>query len=116
MTGKQWRISVIVAMMEYGEQQTGGHDVMHIVNLLFPKARSWYGEAEFELNQFRKHLAFLRELSRPPSLERQLLWALSSGVRRRHTIPKDFRSFLSTHQFRNSYLRNMANVRQQAAA
>ena len=117
MNGKGWRISVIVAMLEYGEREAGGSDVVHVANLIFPNANAWYGAAQFELDEYRKHLMFLRDAPDPPSLEKQLSWALSSGVRKRHLIAKDFRMFLNSHSVRSDVLRRMADlVRQPAAA
>lgn len=116
MNGKAWRISIIVAMLEYGENAVGGSDVIHIARAIFPRAHPWYDQAEFELSEFRKHLAFMKDGGEPPSLQKQLKWTLSSGVRAWHTVPKDFRNFLNSHPCRHPYLREMADGRRKPNA
>jgi len=96
-------------MLEHGERQATTSDLMKITRAIFPEEHPWDGDAEFELDQYRKLLAFLREVRNSPSLETQLKWALTSRVRHGYSkVPREFNNFLKTYNGQNRFLREMA--------
>lgn len=118
MNGKTWHVAIYVTMLEHGEAQTTATKVVSVANEMFPgdPLPAWLPAAEWELGQFRKHLAFLREpgTGPSPSLIRLLKWSLTGyGLRPKHPIVMRFREYLSCHDLKNPELRKMANVRTQ---
>jgi hypothetical protein len=88
MNGRAWRIAIYRVMLAVGEDGTTGELVAETANRLFPSMqyRAVVLEAQWELSQFRKHLAFLREPhmgAAAPSIEQLLKWALKFPGNRR---------------------------------
>lgn len=120
MNGKTWRISIYVAMLENGETETTGRQVAEIANEMFTESpfSAYELEADWELLQFRKHLAFMRAGAGPtPTLIQLLKWSLTgSGLKPGHPIIRQFQTFLNTHTIASQQLRGMRNERKPPVA
>jgi hypothetical protein len=85
MNGRAWVISCCIAVLEVGEQQATGADVAAIAGRLFPSATypAHPDEGDFELRQFRRHLAFLRDpcVEDPADVLQLLTWAVGHPLR-----------------------------------
>jgi hypothetical protein len=80
MNGKQWRIAILVGMLEYGEDTVSGEQVVDIAHKLFPTVQfpAWSDDADWEIEQTRKLSAFMREgAGICPTLMDRLSWALT---------------------------------------
>ena len=109
MNGRAWRVSVCLAMREHGESEATGDHVTEIANRFFTRQRypAEPMQAEFELNQFRKHLAFLREASNPPTLDEILEWSSrpKGDVLNNRPLCCDFKELRATLGIRSPYAR-----------
>jgi hypothetical protein len=77
MTGQTWVISILVAMLRYGEDAVTPDDVVAVAGELFPNTlyAADSDQASIMLREQRRHVIFVREGPAKPTIHDMLSWA-----------------------------------------